>query len=479
MKINRHSLLSLLAAIVTALSAASCIEDGITTSPSDRPVFSTDTLRMGSMFTGEGSPTHSFKVYNRHDKILNISSIRFRDGGNGMFRVNVDGLSGKEFSNVEIRPNDSIFVFVEATIPATDSQVPFEVTDVLQFITNGQTDEVAVSATGRNYEALRARTITRDTTLRGDIPHRVFDSLTVAPGVTLTLEAGTQLYFHDKAALNIRGTLLSKGTAEAPVTMGGDRTGIVAADIPYEIMSKQWEGVYFSPASRDNHLEYTVIENTVSGLTLDSLSAADPALTALELVNCRLRNSDGYVLDARCSSVKATGCEFAEAAAGILRLQGGSHILSHCTIANYYLFSFISGAAIQLEGTAASGPSDATDAATLAGLSLHMSNCAVYGMSADLSVLDLTDTDVWLRRCLLRSEGEDDEHFTSILWGADPLFTTERDKYLFDYRPLADSPLLGASDPAVTPAGALPLPAADFYGTPHPAIPAIGAFELP
>ena len=31
--------------------------------------------------------------------------------------MNVDGLSGREFHNVEIRAKDSIYVFVEATLP--------------------------------------------------------------------------------------------------------------------------------------------------------------------------------------------------------------------------------------------------------------------------------------------------------------------------------------------------------------------------
>ncbi len=93
-----------------------CIEDGVTTSPADQPVFSTDTLRLGSVFTGEGTPTHSFKVYNRHDKILSISEISFTGESGSMFRANVDGLSGTSFRDIEIRPNDSIYVFIEATI---------------------------------------------------------------------------------------------------------------------------------------------------------------------------------------------------------------------------------------------------------------------------------------------------------------------------------------------------------------------------
>lgn len=58
-----------------------------------------------------------FLVYNRHDKILNISSIKVRNNDKGLFRLNVDGISGKEFNNIDIRPNDSIFIFVDVKLP--------------------------------------------------------------------------------------------------------------------------------------------------------------------------------------------------------------------------------------------------------------------------------------------------------------------------------------------------------------------------
>ncbi|MBR4722882.1 MAG: hypothetical protein IK053_07505 [Muribaculaceae bacterium] len=82
------------AAIALAAGFSSCIEDGFTTSPSDQPTFSVDTLKMGLAFSEEGTPTHKFKVFNRHGKGLNISKIAFRDGGTGAFRLNVDGIPG-------------------------------------------------------------------------------------------------------------------------------------------------------------------------------------------------------------------------------------------------------------------------------------------------------------------------------------------------------------------------------------------------
>ncbi|MDE6764735.1 MAG: hypothetical protein K2J52_00325, partial [Duncaniella sp.] len=108
----------LLISAFTALFLASCIEDGFDTSPSSQPIFSVDTLDMGVHFTSQPTPTRRFTVHNRHDKLLSISDISLRDNGSDIFRINVDGFAGTEFHNVEIRPNDSIFVFVEAPLPA-------------------------------------------------------------------------------------------------------------------------------------------------------------------------------------------------------------------------------------------------------------------------------------------------------------------------------------------------------------------------
>lgn len=74
---------------------------------------------MGVVYTDENSATHKLTVYNPHDKGLNLSSVMITGENAPKFRLNVDGMSGKEFHDVEIRANDSIFVFVSTDLPAT------------------------------------------------------------------------------------------------------------------------------------------------------------------------------------------------------------------------------------------------------------------------------------------------------------------------------------------------------------------------
>jgi hypothetical protein len=474
MYLLRRFLIITVLAFVGVSALTGCIEDGMSASPSDQPVFSTDTVRMGTLFTLDASPTNRFIVYNRHDKGVNISSIEFADDPEGIFRMNVDGMSGKKFSDVEIRANDSIFVFVEATLPENGRDVPVDVLGHIEFRCNGVTSRMPVKAQGRDVIRFKGDTrIASDATLAAGKPYHITDSIVVEEGATLTIAAGAELLFHSESELIVHGTLRVEGTPEHPVNITGDRTGFVAAQIPYEIMSGQWGGIYFSPTSTGNEIYNASIRNAEYGIIADRCQGAP----ALRIVNSQVRNTKWYVLDAIHTSVEAAGCEFAEASMGILRLIGGVHTINHCTIANYYLFTALGGAAVQL---AHLNPDNLwTDPETeepseLPFISAEFANTIIYGNGSDLSHGDLTDTGVFLRRCLLKSNGSDDDNFLSCIWGEDPLYHTVREEYLFDYTLKPESPAASSADASLT----SPLTAVDRLGHDRGAEPSIGAYQF-
>lgn len=452
--------------LLLAMGLSSCIEDGFSTDVNDQPTFSTDTLNMGPIFTEAGTPTHSFTVYNRHDKIMNISSIKMRDDTDGMFRFNVDGVAGKEFQNVEIRPNDSIYVFIEATLKANGTDAPLVVERHLDFVVHDVISTVVITAEGQDVERKKGVIIDADTRFTANKPYQIFDSLIVKEGVTLTLDPGVTLYFHNNATLRVDGTLVSNGTVEQPVNMTGDRIDNVVNDLPFELMSGQWAGVEFSSTSRNNVLTNTSIRNTIWGVFVDSIGVQEnPALT---LINCQLRNSQEYALASIYSDIKAVGCEIADAAAGVMFLRGGNHIFNHCTFANYYLFSAVGDAAIQLDHI----NTDSDDGSGLPFMVADFTNSIIYGNGTELSHGDLTGTAITLRYCLLKSEGTDDDNFLCCLWGADPLYYTIRNEYIFDYRLKNESPAIGAAYPEYT----LPEAKFDRYGLPRGSQPDMGAY---
>ncbi len=467
-----HLRLTIISLIFALLAGAgwSCIEDDISTSAAEQPVFSTDTLQMGNLFTADPSRTFTLKVYNRHDKVMSISSIGVRDNRDNIFRLNVDGVSGSAFSNVEIRPNDSIFVFVAVTLPAGNSADMVDIRDYIDFITNGVKSHVVLKATGRDVITLRDYVVESDERWDASMPRRIFGSLLVAEGATLTLDGGSHIYFHDGAGMVVDGTLRCEGAPDKQIMIEGDRRGEVITGVSFDLMSRQWEGIHFTPTSKDNYLSHTTIRNTWSGVVADTLASGQGA--GLTLINCVLRNADGSVLDVRHSSLKAVGCEFAESGYSTVRLAGGVSELNHCTISNYYLFSAIRGPLIRLAHVNV----DTDDESGLPYGSVVMTNSVLYGSASEMTPAVLDDTDVWVYRCLLRSSGLDDDHFVDILWGQDPAFFTDRSSYRFDYRPRSSSPVIGASDERFD-TELYSLSPADFHGTDrrHPA--SLGAYE--
>ena len=444
MKTMRTLFFFFVAAVMSAVSV-SCISDDFTTSSSDILTFSSDTLSFDTVFTDLGTPTARLKVFNRASKAVNISSIRMRND-DGVFSMNVDGVSGKTFENVEIRANDSIFIFVECLIASNDDARPFLVEGQMDFVTNGVTQTVTLEAYGQNVNRLRGVTIKGDAVFTDERPYVVFDTLRVAEGATLTLNPGTRLLFHDKGMLQVDGRLHAVGEVGKMISMRGDRLDDVLPDTGYEILAGQWQGVRFAPGSFGNRMEYVEMQSTVHGVVVDSCGITDR--DKLTLVNSWLHNSQGNVLRSEHAKVDAYGCCFSDGGEAVVYLRGGEHDFVQCTMANYYLFSISPESILTLSHLSREESSGISSPLMKA----SFDNCIIYGITSPLTPGDLEGTDVYMRNVLLGVEGSDDSHFISCLWDENPLFETVRDKYIFNYRLQDDSPAIGAGNPLyVTP----------------------------
>ena len=100
---KRNPLYILLCLFVSLTFIVACNNDDFSTNSSLKLAFSNDTLRLDTILTGIGTSTRQLKVYNRNKESLVISSITLADGSNSGFRINVDGMKGSNFSNIEIR----------------------------------------------------------------------------------------------------------------------------------------------------------------------------------------------------------------------------------------------------------------------------------------------------------------------------------------------------------------------------------------
>ena len=104
-------------------------EDTFTTSTSARLTFSTDSVKMDTIFSNVGSRTYDFWVCNHAGGGLRLQSVRLAQGNQTGFRVNVDGAYldnalGSVVTGLEVRKGDSIRVFVELTAPDNGQPEP-------------------------------------------------------------------------------------------------------------------------------------------------------------------------------------------------------------------------------------------------------------------------------------------------------------------------------------------------------------------
>ncbi|MDE7438887.1 MAG: hypothetical protein K2M93_10430 [Muribaculaceae bacterium] len=468
-------LLTLIAAMSVCVS--SCISDSVSTSSSDILTFSRDTVNFDTVFTDLGTPTARLVVANRAKKGIVISSIRLKNPESN-FSINVDGMSGKSFHDVEIWREDSIFMFIECFIPETAGNEPYRVEDEIEFITNGVTQTVTLEAYGQNVTRLRATRITGDTHLSADRPYVVFDSLVVDKGAVLRIDPDVRLLFHDGAEMIVHGRIEACGEPGKLIQMRGDRLDNVLPNVSYDILAGQWKGLRISRESFGNKLEYVDMRSTVSGLSLDS--CGDLSQRKLELRNSWLHNSQTNVLNAKYCDIAAYGVCFSESPEAVVSLTGGTGEFVQCTIANNYLFSAITQPLLCLYHAVPPKEDEPADDNSNPLMKFSLENSIIYGIGKDINIGDLTGSDVFFRNVSMKSVGEDDDNFIDCLWECDPLFLTDRPKYYFNYHVAADSPVIGRGDAQfLSPAVMTDIDGVDRLATAVEGNPVLGAYAKP
>lgn len=330
-------LLALLLCVMTGCQD----DDSFSTNVSNILSFSADTVKLDTVFSAVPTTTKTFWVHNESGDGIRCTNIRLERGNQSGFRVNVDGVylgseSGYQASEVEIRKGDSIRVFVELTSPVNGRNKPWLVEDNLLFLLeSGVTQKVNLNA--YSWDAIKYRNlhITNDTTLTGDRPIIVYGKLTVEEHATLTLAAGTTLYFHDGGGIDVYGRLCSQGEAGKEVILRGDRLDWMFDYLPYDLMSGLWDGIHFYETSYDNVMEFTDLHSSFNGIVCDS---ADVEKQKLTLKNMTVHNCQGKGLSTVNCKVTAENCQFTNTLYECVDILGGDVTMNHCTLAQFYPF---------------------------------------------------------------------------------------------------------------------------------------------
>src|ERR1700679_3588127 len=190
-----------------------CKKSSVTTSSSARLTFSDTRLFFDTVFTTVGSTVRVFVVHNNNNQAVNISSISIAGNNPSFFKKNLDGVAGVAFSNVQVPANDSIYVFTTLTVDPGNPQNPALIEDSVVFTTNGNIQSVELQgygwdayfyrpnifpATGPSYYQVSC-----GEEWKNDKPHVVFGYLFVSTGCSFTIDAGTRVYMHDSAVIEI------------------------------------------------------------------------------------------------------------------------------------------------------------------------------------------------------------------------------------------------------------------------------------
>ena len=308
----------------------SCKKDSFITSADARVTISADTLKYDTVFVTTGSTYKTFIIKNENDQKIRLTSIKLFGGNTSVYKINVDGISGTQFNNIEIKANDSLFVFAQVNINPNAANLPFIIRDSIEINYNGKRRLVQLEAFGQNAHFFRNKIIAANETWNNDLPYVILGSLLINPNQILTINKGCRIYVHADAPIVVDGTLHVNGLKDTidRVYFRGDRL-----DEPYKDYPASWPGIFFRSAAKDNILNYAVIKNAYQAIAVqDPSSNANPKLSLNE---CVIDNAYDAGIISLNSSIKARNCLISNCGRNLYLVKGGAYQFTHCTVVTY------------------------------------------------------------------------------------------------------------------------------------------------
>ncbi|MCB0475408.1 MAG: hypothetical protein KDC69_07020 [Flavobacteriaceae bacterium] len=485
----------------------SCRKDFDTIPSQGNLEFSKDTVLLNRVFDDISSSTQSFKVYNRSNDDITIPRIALGRGAGSFYRLNVDGIPGKSFDNIDILAKDSIYVFVEATVDFNQLDgADFFYRDSVVFYSDTREQDVKLEALVMDvklirpdreeqadgsfvYEeielakdaegqpiSVRGSLLPGNTTFTGEKPYLIYGYLGVPEGATLTIEAGSTLYFHNSSGIIVQknATLNVNGEQEHQVLFEDDRL-----EPDFEDVAGQWGTIWLRAGSKNNTINYATIKNSIIGILADSISGSTPTLT---LTNSQIYNTSNYGLMARESNIKGNNLVIGNNGMSSLACtMGGIYNFAHCTFANYRVNSIGAPALwinniykyIDESGTVNILPFDLLEA--------KFTNCIIEGNDRVELSLEMTDEALFnfdFKNCMLRFESDstnplydfmDETKYQQLVLNGNPDF---KDFTTNQYVIGQDSDAIDKAD-----ASAALLVPFDILGISRTAAPDIGAYQ--
>ncbi|MCO5259907.1 MAG: right-handed parallel beta-helix repeat-containing protein [Crocinitomicaceae bacterium] len=435
--------------------------------------FSKDTVVFDTIFTTIGSTTKQLKIYNKENNTVLIEEVELMGGNASSFRVNLDGLQGTHFSNLELESKDSLFMFIEVTLDPNGATLPIVVEDSIRFRTNGKDQYVILAAWGQDmyyhYSDLSAPSSEwnlNEGTWSNDKPHVIYGAAFVDEGKHLIIPAGTKIYMHKNSFLYVyKGTLTIDGDLGNEVMIQGDRL-----ESSYDDVSGQYYGVYFNQALSST-IDYAIIKNGTTGIHIekDGANGSNPTVT---VTNTIIQNHARYgIMNFAGGKVVATNCVITNNGFhAFINLAGSGFHFNHCTLGGY------ATGQTQLPCIGISDfYNDGNGNVLVTDINGTFINCVIYGnQEGELAFnLDNNGTNTFsVKNCAIKMNPQGTEPFyeqSTMVWNQSPAF---KNPPKFDYDIWSTSSLI---DKGIT---TIPIVDKDIKGNFRVGAPDIGAYEF-
>ncbi|MDT8401061.1 MAG: choice-of-anchor Q domain-containing protein [Bacteroidales bacterium] len=396
--------------------------------------FSDDTIHFDTVFTSTGAVTRELRIKNPYRSWLLIDRIELAGGDDSPFRMNFDGIPGTVFTDIEIAPADSLFIFIDAFIDPNDSDNPVLISDSIEFETGNNILDVNLIAWGQDINLVISATVETATWTEGK-PYVVYNSMLVDTGQVLTITEGARILFHRGSTMYVAGTLIVEGTVDKPVCFDSDRIEPMYSDIP-----GQWQGLYFLNGSTGNIIRNAGIRNAVSGLHAGNLESEDPA-PGLQLHNLIISHMSVSGISSLGADIYAENTVISHCGAYCAFLaMGGKYTFIHCTMANQWDYSNRLSPALYISDFFDYNEERYTGELVKAGFY----NSVITGNKDTEIYTDSHDEgnlDVEFVSCLIQSTDLLDYPCDNCILNQDPRFVSWSD---YDFRPDTLSPLINA-----------------------------------
>lgn len=472
---NKHFFLLL--TFVSTLTFFSCRKEKLTEDVSQLR-FSVEDVLFDTIFTTISSVTKNFKVYNPTNSTIRISRVYLEEAK--YYRFNIDGVTGKVATDIEILPNDSAWVFIEVTLDPNNASNPLLVTDKLIFESGGANTSVSVTAYGQDAVFIMPNThisglpplhvFQENTIWTNKKPIVIYGFAVVDEGFSLEIQAGTKIYLHDKAGLWIYqdASIKALGTVENPIIFQGDRLESFYAD-----KAGQWDRIWINEGSIDNVLENVIVKNSTFGIQAEPLPLVENpgnvlAANTLKLKNIEIHNSASIGLMLRNFKVESENLLIHNSGQYAIAVTGaGNYNFIHTTVANYWEDAERKTPSVYVTNAYDNGNA----IYTYDSVKVKFTNSIIWGNIEDEIGNDAVNGGVVslaFTNCLAKTKNlEGSSIFTNSLFNKDPLF---KDYVSWDLR-------LQASSPAIN-AGIITNTNEDLLGSPRNAAPDLGAYEF-